>query len=211
MRRLTPKLRLAPFLLVFCPLSLTAGEVVLDNAYVRVSRDEVSCPAGNAPDCGHRVIVAISDTSVSSSTGERELRRGDISVLLDDEPMQAPSRPGYFEVVIKRQHPPAGRPKETILAEKNALHYDNACFFVFEERLAPGDTRARHSHSHRVVIQLNRATLRQWPDGMPEVVVETVPDKPIFNPPVVHTAKNIGDVPLRGVIVEFKPDCGQGG
>ncbi len=203
--------RTTPLLLVFCSLSVTAGEVVLDNAYVRVSRDEVSCPVPNAPNCGHRVIVAIADTSVGSSTGERELKRGDISVLLDDEPMQAPSRPGYFEVVIKRQHPPPGRPKETIPAEKNALRYDGACFFVFEERLEPGDTRARHSHSHRVVIQLNRAILRQWPDGMPEIVVETVPDKPIFNPPVVHTAKNIGDVPLLGVIIEFKPNCGQSG
>jgi hypothetical protein len=188
-----------------------AGEVVLDNAYVRVSRDEISCPAGTASDCGHRVIVAMMDMSIASSAGTRELKRGDVSVTLADEPLQAPTNPGYFEVVIKRQHPPASKPKETIPAEKNALRYDGACFFVFEERLDAGDTRARHSHSHRVVIQLNRAKLRQWPDGAPEVVIETVPDKPIFNPPVIHAVKNIGDVPLRGVIIEFKPDCEQDG
>ncbi|MFN0315386.1 MAG: hypothetical protein ACKVQA_10145 [Burkholderiales bacterium] len=193
--------------LSLCSVAAAAGEVVLDNAYVRVTRDEISCPAASAPNCGHRVIVAIADTSA----GERSLKRGDISVALDNESVQLPTRPGYFEVVLKRQHPPAGKPKETIPAEKNAMLYDGACFFIFEERLAPGDTRARHSHSHRVVIQLNRATLRQWPDGMPEIVVETVPDKPLFNPPVIHTAKNVGDVPLLGVIIEFKPECGQGG
>ncbi|MSQ58752.1 MAG: hypothetical protein EXR36_03675 [Betaproteobacteria bacterium] len=198
---------MTPLLLYFCSLTVTAGEVVLDNTYVRVTRDEISCPAAKAPNCGHRVIVAIAETRA----GERDLKRGDIRVALDDESVPAPTRPGYFEVVLKREHPPAGKPKETIPAEKNAMLYDGTCFFVFEERLAPGDTRARHSHSHRVVIQLNRATLRQWPDGMPEIVVETVPDKPIFNPPVIHTAKNIGDVPLLGVIIEFKPECGQGG
>jgi hypothetical protein len=37
------------------------------------------------------------------------------------------------------------------------------------------------------------------------VVVETVPERVSFNPPVIHVVKNIGEVPLRGIIVEFKP------
>jgi hypothetical protein len=83
--------------------------------------------------------------------------------------------------------------------------YDGEDFFVFEEKLAPGDTRARHSHSQRVVIQLNRARLRQWPDGKPQIEIETVPERPTFSPPVIHVVENIGDVPLRGVIIEFLP------
>jgi hypothetical protein len=85
------------------------------------------------------------------------------------------------------------------------LLHDGPDFFVFEERLEPGDTRPRHSHSQRVVIQLNRTRLRQWPDGAPDVVVETVPEKPSFSPPVVHAVRNIGDRPLSGIIIELKP------
>ena len=79
-------------------------------------------------------------------------------------------------------------------------------FFVFEEKLSPGDTRARHSHSQRVVIQLNRARLQQWPDGEPSKFVETIPDRPTFSPPVIHTVKNVGDTPLRGIVIEFKAE-----
>jgi hypothetical protein len=86
------------------------------------------------------------------------------------------------------------------------MRYDGEHFFVFEERLAPGDTRARHSHSQRVVIQLNRARLQQWPDGAPELFVETVPERPTFSPPVIHVVKNVGEVPLRGIVIEFKPE-----
>jgi len=25
-----------------------------------------------------------------------------------------------------------------------------------------------------------------------------------FNPPVIHVVKNVGEVPLRGIIIEFK-------
>ena len=96
-------------------------------------------------------------------------------------------------------------PGEIIPPEKNPIRHDGTDFFVFEEKLAPGDTRARHSHSQRVVIQLNRARLEQWPDGAPAKIVETIPDRPAFSPPVIHTVKNIGDVPLRGIIIEFKP------
>ena len=59
--------------------------------------------------------------------------------------------------------------------------------------------------SERVVIQLNRARLQQWPDGEPEKFVDTVPDRPVFSPPVVHKVKNVGEMPLRGIVIEFKP------
>jgi hypothetical protein len=108
-------------------------------------------------------------------------------------------------VAIKPDHPPAEAPAETIAPEKNSILYEAGDFFVFEEKLDPGDTRARHSHSQRVVIQLNRAKLHQWPDGKPELELETVPDRPAFSPPVIHVVKNIGEVPLRGVIIEFRP------
>jgi hypothetical protein len=47
--------------------------------------------------------------------------------------------------------------------------------------------------------------LQQWPDDGPAILLETVPERVSFNPPVIHTVKNIGTEPLRGIIVEFKP------
>jgi hypothetical protein len=151
------------------------------------------------------VIVALGDIELPSGNAPRKMTRGDIAVFKRGESYEPPSTGPYFEVTIKPDHPPVLSPKEIIPPEKNAILYAGERFFVFEERLAPGDIRERHSHSQRVVIQLNKTRLEQWPDGQPSIVVETTPDKPNFNPPVIHVVKNIGDVPLRGVIIEFWP------
>ncbi|HEY7758798.1 MAG TPA: hypothetical protein VIA64_05215 [Burkholderiales bacterium] len=184
---------------------LPAPAFAIDNAWVRVSRDAAPCAAAAAPDCGFRVLVALADLELRAGAALHRLVRGDIAVFGPGQDYAAPAAGSYFEVAIKPGHPPALSPAELIAAEKNAPLYDGEEFFVFEERLAPGDTRARHSHSQRVVIQLNRARLQQWPDGAPELFVETVPERPSFSPPVIHTVKNVGDVPLRGIVIEFKP------
>lgn len=67
-------------------------------------------------------------------------------------------------------HPPIAPLREYIPPEKNAVLHDGDGLFIFEARLAVGDTRARHSHSQRVVIQLNRTRLQQWPEGEAEVI-----------------------------------------
>jgi hypothetical protein len=189
--------------LVLC--LLPASALAIDNAWVRVSRDAAPCAVASAPGCGYRVLVALADLDLRSGAAARRLVRGDIAVFGPGEDYTAPSGGSYFEVAIKPGHPPALSPAEIIAAEKNAPLYDGADFFVFEEKLAPGDTRARHSHSQRVVIQLNRARLQQWPDGAAELFVETVPERPSFSPPVIHVVKNVGEVPLRGIVIEFKP------
>ena len=176
----------------------------IDNEYVRITRDGAPCASGDAPGCADRVIVALGDIEVQSGPALRKLSRGAVAVFRSDESYVVAGG-AYLEVAIKPDHPASDSPGETIAPEKNALLFDGEDFFVFEERLAPGDTRARHSHSQRVVIQLNRAKLRQWPDGKPAIEVESVPDRPGFSPPVVHVVKNIGEIPLRGVIIEFKP------
>jgi hypothetical protein len=150
------------------------------------------------------VIVALGDIQLQAGQVQRMLTRGDVVVFGQGESYVAPVG-AYLEVAIKPDHPASDSPAEVIAPEKNALLFDGEDFFVFEEKLAPGDTRARHSHSQRVVIQLNRAKLRQWPDGKPEIEVETVPDRPGFSPPVIHVVKNVGEIPLRGVIIEFRP------
>jgi hypothetical protein len=184
---------------------LPANAVALDNEYVRVTRDAAPCASASEPECADRVIVALGDIELVSGDTRRSMTRGDIAVFKGGESYEPPVGGPYFEVSIKPTHPLVQSPRELIPAAKNALLYDGEQFFVFEEKLAPGETRPRHSHSQRVVIQLNRARLQQWPDGAPPIAVETVPERANFSPPVIHTVENVGDVPLRGIIIELKP------
>jgi hypothetical protein len=178
----------------------------LENDYVRVMRDAAACASASATGCGDRVIVALGEIELRFGNSRRKMTRGDIAVFKPGESYEAPTGGPFFEVNIKPNHPPVQSPREIIPPEKNAIRYDGESFFIFEERLAVGDTRARHSHSQRVVMQLNRTRLQQWPEGQPEIFVDIVPDRAAFNPPVIHTAKNVGDAPLRGIVIEFKPE-----
>jgi hypothetical protein len=178
----------------------------LDNAYVRVTRNAAICASAQAPGCAtDRIIVALSNVEVNSITGTRRLERGDIAVFGPGDSYVQPVAGAYFEVVLKPDRPAVLSPKEIIAPEKNAIVHDGDRFFVFEERLQPGDTRARHSHSQRVVIQLNATRLQQWPDGEAEVLRDMRVDQAAFNEPVIHVVKNVGGKPLRGIVIEFKP------
>ena len=47
---------------------------------------------------------------------------------------------------------------------------------------------------------------QQWPDGAEEVFeTRVVPGAIGGNPPVIHLAKDIGDAPLRNLVLEFLP------
>ncbi|MBI3529036.1 MAG: hypothetical protein HY067_13835 [Betaproteobacteria bacterium] len=192
--------------LLLLSISAFAGEIVLDNDYVRVTRDAAPCALAHGPECADRVIVALGDIELTSDGARRTMARGDIAVFGPGQSYEPPNGGSFFEVAIKTDHPPGQSPGELIPPEKNTIRYDGKDFFVFEEKLAPGDTRARHSHSQRVVIQLNQARLQQWPDGEPSKFVETIPDRPAFSPPVIHMVKNVGDTPLLGIVIEFKAE-----
>jgi len=183
---------------------LPATALALENDYVRVTRNAATCPQANMPGCGERVIVALDDIEIFVGYAKRNFARGEI-IVFERERAFPPPVGEFFEVVIKPDHPPVLSPPEIIPPEKNAMLYEGERFFVFEEKLAPGDTRARHSHSQRVVIQLNRTRLQQWPDGETEKFVEVPIEQPTFSPPVIHVVKNVGDAPLFGIVIEFKP------
>src|SRR4030095_511508 len=177
----------------------------LENDYVRVTRDAAPCASAKEAGCGERVIVALGETELRFRKSQRKMSRGDIAVFKSREAYGPPPGSAWKEKT-KQTPPPVQSPPEITPPEKNAVRYNGKRFFVFEERLAVGDTRPRHSHSQRVVMQLNRTRLQQWPDGQPEIFVDIVPDRAAFNPPVIHTAKNVGDTPLRGIVIEFKPE-----
>ena len=185
---------------------LQSQTAALENEYVRVTRDAAPCASAAAAGCNDRVIVALGEIELRFRDSRRKMNRGDIAVFNAGESYEPPTGGPFFEVAFKPNHPPVLSPREIIPPEKNAIRYDGKRFLIFEERLGVGDTRARHSHSQRVVMQLNRTRLQQWPEGASEVFVETVPDRPTFNPPVIHTVKNVGDAALRGIVIEFKPE-----
>jgi hypothetical protein len=178
--------------------------VALDNAHVRVLRNTTACASAATAGCRDRVIVALGAIELGSDAGRRAMTRGDIAVFTAGESYSPPTGGPYFEVTFKVNAPPAPTAPEQIAPEKNAIRYDGERFLVFEERLEPGDTRARHSHNARVVMQLNRTRLQQWPDGQPSIFVDIVPDNAGFNPPVIHVVKNVGELPLRGIVIELK-------
>jgi hypothetical protein len=189
---------------------------VLENAHVRVMRNAAPCASPTTPGCDQRrVFVALGDVPLTihwevvdkgkRAPGDvRRLRRGDLVVLGPRDAYAAPEAGNYLEVTIKPSRPPIKSPSVQIPPDKNSIKYDGDEFFVFEEKLEPGDTRARHSHRERVVIVINKTKLQQWPDGSPEIFRDQIPDDVRFNPPVVHVVKTVGDLPLRNIVIEFK-------
>ena len=176
-------------------------EIALENEYVRVSRDRAPfAAAGN----GDRVVVAMSPLSFVAGDARQNLKRGEFVVFGPGDFYELPAGASFFEVAIKPGHPPVKTPSELIPPSKNMMLYECERFFIYEERLDPGDIRPRHSHCQRVEIRLiNGPMLDQWFD----------PPRPPLQPgivnwrePVVHTVRNVGDMPLRNLIIEFKPE-----
>ena len=185
-----------------------ARPVVLENGYVKVSRNAAPCASAVKAGCGDRVVVALGNADLVTPGGARKMTRGDIAVF-ETEDSYTPPAGDYLEVAFKPHHPPVKSPSLLIPPEKNSLLYDGDRFFVFEEKLSPGETRARHSHSQRVVVVLNETRLQQWPEGQPDVFRNQVPNDVHFNEPVIHVVKTVGERPLRNIVIEFKPERGR--
>ncbi len=178
---------------------------VLENDYVRVSRDETPCAQAGTPGCAERVIVAMGELQLRFGKILRSMRRGEIAVFKAGESYRPPDAGAYFEVAIKPNHPPVKSPAEIIPPAKNTIVYEGERFFIYEERLAPGDTRERHSHSQRVEIRINQGPLlRQIIDG--KDAPQEPPSVVNFREPIIHTVTNVGDMPLWNFILEFKPE-----
>jgi quercetin dioxygenase-like cupin family protein len=176
------------------------GSPLLENDFVRVFRNNAPC-AGGAASCGERVVVALSSVDLSG----QKMERGDIKVFKAGERYSPPMSGDYLEVVIKPGHPKATAPNAgTPPAPDNKVLYDGKQFTIFEEKMQPGETSSTHSHNQRLAIFLNRTQVQQWTDGKSETR-ELVPDVVTFRPAVVHTSKDVGNVPIRNILIEFNP------
>ena len=179
--------------------------VALDNAYIKVLRDEAACTLANTPNFGTRIIVALDKVKFKSNRGTIKIKRGQIAVFLENEFYDLP-RGSYFEIALKKDHPLLTKPSEWVEPLKNKIIYENTEFRVFEERLDPGDTRELHSHAQRVVVRLNQVQLtdpRNSPNGKPGTGIQ-VANTVKFAEPVVHVTKNISKIPLFNIVIEYK-------
>jgi len=173
---------------------------LLENNFVRVFRNSAPCAAG-AASCGDRVVVALGSIELSG----QKMERGEVKVFQTGGKYSAPKSGEYLEVVIKPGHPNAIAPSAgTPPPPGNKVLYNGKDFTIFEEKMQPGETSSSHSHNQRVAIFLNRTQVQQWTDGKSETR-ELVPDLVTFRPAVVHISKDVGTVPIRNLLIEFKP------
>jgi hypothetical protein len=164
-----------------------------------------ACTTAHTPGFGTRVVVALTEMTIRSSRGSANLKRGEIAVFRAHESYTSPAGE-FFEVAFKTNHPPVKGPEEWIEPVKNTVVYEDEEFRVFEERLAPGDTRELHSHAQRVVVRLNRVQLtdpRYHPEGTPGGGIQ-VPNTVRFAEPIVHVVNNLSTIPLFNVVIELK-------
>jgi hypothetical protein len=80
-------------------VSLRAA-TVLENDYVRVSRDETPCAQAGTPGCAERVIVAMGEIQLRFGKILRSMRRGEIAVFKAGESYRPPSVVNFREPII---------------------------------------------------------------------------------------------------------------
>jgi quercetin dioxygenase-like cupin family protein len=173
---------------------------VVENDFVRVFKDSAPCATG-AASCGDRVVLSLSSIELNG----QKMGRGDVKVFKSGERYSPPKAGEFLEVAIKPTHPKVMPPEAgTPPPPGNKILYDEKDFTVFAESMQPGEYSAPHSHNLRLAIFLNDTQVEQWTNGKDETR-ELIPDTVIWRPAVVHASKDVGKVPIRNILIEFKP------
>jgi len=177
----------------------------IDNEYVRVFKNFTTSSAPMNALFGTRVIVALEKMTITSNKGSIALDRGNVAVFLEHDSYSI-TNGQFFEILFKKNHPPLKKPEQWLEPLKNTTVYEDEQIRIFEERLSPGDDRELHSHAQRVVVRLNEVQLtdpRFYPVGQPGTGIQ-VPNTVRFAEPVVHVVRNLSNIPLFNIVVEFK-------
>ncbi len=173
---------------------------LLENDFVRIFKNSAPCASATAS-CGERVVVALGDVEVNG----HKMERGDIKVFAAGERYAPPKTGDFLEVAIKPTHPKVMPPAAgTPPPPGNKILFDGKDMTVFAETMQPGEYSAPHSHNWRVAIFLNDTKVEQWTNGKDETR-ELIPDTVTWRPAVVHASKDVGAVPIRNILIEFKP------
>jgi len=179
--------------------AVSTGPLV-ENDFVRVFKNSAPCATASSS-CGERIVVALGSVEVNG----QKMERGDIKAFKAGERYSPPKSGNFLEVSIKPAHPKVMPPSAgTPPPPGNKILYDGKDVTVFEEKMQPGEYSAPHSHNVRLAIFLNDTNVQQWTDGKEETR-ELVPDVVTWRPAVVHASKDVGSVPIRNILIEFKP------
>lgn len=162
-----------------------------------INSDEVTNP---------RVVVALSNVRIKSlGRDDFKITRGELMVFKPNEGCKI-IKGEYIEVIVKQNHPALKGPEQWIEPIGNKIVYEDTLFRVFDEKLDPGATRSLHSHSQRVSVRLNQVHLTD-----PRFEISKIPGTGIqvantfkYAEAMVHAVKNLSDIPLKNIIIEFK-------
>ncbi len=179
--------------------------VEINNPYFYVLRNSITNVLSDSSQVGQRVFVALNHVRIKTDKKIIQLDRGQIVVFQIKESYKVESGQ-FFEIGFKKNHPDLKRPEQWIEPTKNTVICDESEFRVFEERLAPGDTREVHSHAQRVVVRLNLVQLTdpRFHDVPKPGSGIQVPNTVKYAEPIVHAVKNTSDIPLFNIVIENK-------
>jgi hypothetical protein len=196
----------------YCGVSINTGEkniladtATLENEYVVAYKNPSIFKIAKNATTGTKIIVALSKIKIKSSKGVLKLKRGEVSVFTENESYYA-VKGNFFEIKIKNNHPKPALPEKWFEPKKNKIVFDNEDFRIFEERLGPKEDRELHSHLQRLVVRLNNTHLtdpRFYPNGQEGKGIQ-VPNTVKFAEPVEHVVRNLSDIPVFNIVIEFK-------
>lgn len=178
---------------------------VIENDYVIVYKNPSILNTADNSTAHNRIIVALSKVKIKSSKGILKMHRGDVSLFAENENYYS-IKGDYFEIKIKDNHPKPASPEKWFEPKKNKTVFDNEDFRIFEERLGAKEDRELHSHLQRLVVRLNNTHLtdpRFYPSGQEGKGIQ-VPNTVKFAEPVEHVVRNLSDIPVFNIVIEFK-------
>lgn len=170
---------------------------LIANDYLVVTRESAARHAFS----DRCVIVALSRVAVTAAGARHELARGDFLVIPAGTAWSSGAG-DYYLAEIRPHHPPGLAPAQPKPPQKNRLLADAPDFTIYEEALAPGDSRPAHTHNTRLTIVINATTLR----GAGGQSFPQIPDAIKFIPGAANHSSltNVGATPLRNLVIEFK-------
>ena len=170
-----------------------------ENDFFKVSKNTATSKSGT------RVVVALSELKIKMDQASTKIERGQIHVYKNDDIAKL-SKGEYFEVLVKANHPKLIPPESWMEPQKNTILYEDDQIRVFEERLEPGDTRKLHSHAQRIVVRLNEVKMtdpRFEESKVPGAGLQ-IPNTAKYAESVVHETKNLSQIPLFNIVIEYK-------
>lgn len=186
-------------------IKILKDTAVFENDYVVVYKNPLILNTVENTTIHNRIIVALSKVKIKSSKGILKIHRGEVSVFAENENYYS-IKGDFFEIKIKDNHPKPVLPEKWFEPKKNKIIFDNEDFRIFEERLGPKEDRELHSHLQRLVVRLNNTHLtdpRFYPNGQKGKGIQ-VPNTVKFAEPIVHVVRNLSNIPVFNIVIEFK-------